>query len=101
MIPIQYVGVQDCENAKISSDEALLYALANGDYNQYGQEGGYAVIHAAQLVPDLLGASKSFNALAAAYLALWPYGSGLFHQEHAQKLTFPDYIQWTLQYHDK
>ena len=83
MIPIQYVGVQDCEHAKISSDEALLYALVNGDDNRYGQEGGYAVIHAAQPVPDLPGASKLFDALAAAYPALWPYGSGLFHQERA------------------
>jgi hypothetical protein len=31
VIPIQYVGVQDCEQAKMSMNEILLYALANAD----------------------------------------------------------------------
>ena len=74
IIPIQYVGVQDCDKARISTNEILLYALANADDDKYGHEGGYAVIHSAQPVPDLPGASKSFDALAGAYPVLWPYG---------------------------
>jgi len=101
VIPIQYLGVQDCEEAKLSANEVLLYALANADDDRYGHEGGYAVIHSAQPVPDLPGASKSFDALAAAYPALWPYGRGLYHAERPQKLSFQEYIRWTLQYHDK
>jgi hypothetical protein len=31
VIPIQYIGVHDCELAKITSNEVLLYALANAD----------------------------------------------------------------------
>ena len=80
VIPIQYVGVQDCEQAKMSTNEVLLYALANADDDRYGHEGGYAVIHSAQPVPDLPGASESFDALAGAYPALWRYGRGLYHE---------------------
>ena len=79
----------------------LLYALANADDNRYGNEGGYAIIHGAQPVPDLPGASKSFDALAAAYPVLWPYGRGLFHEGRPRKLNFNEYIRWTLQYFDK
>ena len=101
VIPMQYIGVEDCEQAKMSANEVLLYALANADDNRYGNEGGYAVIHGAQPIPDLPGASKSFDALAGAYPVLWPYGRGLYHQYRVRKLSFQDYIQWTLEYHDK
>lgn len=101
MIPIQYIGVQDCEDAKMSTNEVLLYALANADDDRYGHEGGYAIIHSAQPVPDLPGATKSFDALAGAYPTLWPYGQGLFHQNRPRKIGFQDYIRWTLQYYDK
>lgn len=101
VIPIQYVGVPDCEQAKMSTNEVLLYALANADDDRYGHEGRYAVIHSAQPVPDLPGASKSFDALEGAYPALWPYGSGLFHNTRSRKIGFQEYIRWTLQYHDK
>ena len=66
-----------------------------------GMRGGYAVIHGAQPIPDLPGASVSFDALAAAYPVLWPYGHGLFHETQPQKLSFPEYIRWTIQYFDK
>lgn len=79
----------------------LLYALANADDDRYGHEGGYAVIHSSQPVPDLPGANKSFDALAAAYPVLWPYGRGLFHDDRPRKLSFAEYIRWTLKYHDK
>jgi hypothetical protein len=59
------------------------------------------VIHGSQPIPDLPGANKSFNALAAAYPVLWPYGQGLFHEERLQKLSFVEYICWTLRYHNK
>ena len=101
MIPIQYVGVEDCDQAKMSMNEVLLYALANADDDRYGKEGGYAVIHSGRPVPDLPGASKSFDALAGAYPVLWPYGRGLYHQDRVQRLNFHDYIQWALEYHDK
>ena len=101
VIPMQYIGVEDCEQAKMSANEVLLYALANVDDNRYGNEGGYAVIHGAQPIPDLPGASKSFDALAGAYPVLWPYGRGLYHQYRVRKLSFQDYIRWTLEYHDK
>ena len=52
-------------------------------------------------MPDLPGVTKSFDALAGAYPVLWPYGRGLYHQNRSQKLNFHDYIQWTLEYHDK
>ena len=45
VIPIQFVGVQDCEEAKMTTNEVLLYALANADDDRYGREGGYAIIH--------------------------------------------------------
>jgi hypothetical protein len=93
--------VQDCDQAKMTSNEELLYALANADDERYGREGGYAVIHSAQPVPDLPGASESFDALAAAYPVLWPYGKGLYHDIRSRKLSFEEYIRWTLQYHDK
>lgn len=101
VIPIQYIGVQDCEQAKMTTNEILLYALANADDDRYGHEGGYAVIHGAQPIPDLPGASKSFDALAAAYPVLWPYGRGLYHDDRSRKIGFQEYIRWTLQYHDK
>ena len=101
MIPIQYVGVQDCEQAKMSTNEVLLYALANADDDRYEREGGYAIIHSAQPVPDLPGASESFDALAGAYPVLWPYGRGLYHENRERKISFHDYIRWMLQYHDK
>jgi hypothetical protein len=47
----------------MSTNEVLLYALANADDDRYEHEGGYAIIHGAQPIPDLPGASKSFNAL--------------------------------------
>ena len=81
MIPIQYIGVHDCETAKMTTNEVLLYALANAEDDRYGHEGGYAVIRGSQPIPDLPGASKSFDALAAAYPVLWPYGCGLFHDD--------------------
>ena len=98
---MQYLGVQDCEEAKMTTNEVLLHALANADDDRYGHEGGYAIIHSAQPVPDLPGASKTFDALAAAYPVLWPYGRGLFHQDRPRKLSFHDYIRWTLQFFDK
>jgi hypothetical protein len=61
----------------MTTNEALLYALVNVDNKRYGHEGGYAIIHGSQPVPDLPCTSRSFNALAAAYFALWPYGCGL------------------------
>ena len=82
-------------------NEVLLYALANADDDRYGREGGYAIIHSGQPVPDLPGVTKSFDVLAGAYPVLWPYGRGLYHQDRSQKLNFHDYIQWTLEYHDK
>ena len=85
VIPIQYVSVQDCDHVKLSINEVLLYA----------------VIHRAQPVPDLSGVSVSFDALAAAYPVLWPYGCGLFHETQPQKLSFPECICWTIQYFDK
>jgi hypothetical protein len=93
--------VQDCDQAKMTSNEELLYALANADDERYGREGGYTVIHSAQPVPYLPGASESFDALAAAYPVLWPYGKGLYHDIRSRKLSFEEYIRWTLQYHDK
>jgi hypothetical protein len=101
VIPIQYVGVQDCDRAKMTSNEALLYALANADDDRYGNEGGYAVIHGSQPVPDLPGASKSFDALAGAFPVLWPYGRGLYHDRRRRKISFQEYIQWALQYYDR
>ena len=71
---MQYVGVQDCEHAKMTSNEMLLYALANADDDRYGHEGGYAIVHGSEAVADLPGASKSFDALAGAFPILWPYG---------------------------
>ena len=101
VIPIQYIGVHDCEEAKLSANEVLLYALANADDDRYGHEGGYAIIHGGQAVPDLPGANKSFDALAAAYPVLWPYGRGLFHETRRRKIGFQEYIRWALQYYDK
>jgi hypothetical protein len=85
----------------MSTNEVLLYALANADDDRYGHEGGYAIIHGAQPIPDLPGATQSFDALAGAYPTLWPYGCGLFHQDRIRKLGFHEYIRWTLEYHDK
>lgn len=82
VIPIQYIGVHDCETAKMTTNEVLLYALANADDDWYRHEGGYAVIRGLQPIPDLPGASKLFDALAAVYPVLWPYGRGLFHDKH-------------------
>jgi hypothetical protein len=88
VIPIQYIGVQYCEQAKMSMNEVLLYALANADDNGYGHKGGYAIIHGAQPIPDLPGAKKSFDALAAAYPALWPYGEGYIMTTNCGRLVF-------------
>ena len=85
----------------MSTNEALLYTLANADDDRYGHEGGYAIIHSAQPVPDLPGANESFDALAGAYPVLWPYGRGLYHENRRRKIGFHEYIRWTLQYHDK
>jgi hypothetical protein len=74
----------------MTMNKVLLYALANVDNERYGHEGGYAIIHGSQLVPDLPCASKSFDALAVAYPALWPYRCRLFHNDHCQKLSLFD-----------
>jgi hypothetical protein len=92
VIPICFLGVQDCDQARLSTNEVLLYVLANANDSRYGHEGGYAVIHGAQAVPDLLVQSKSFDVLAAAYPVLWPYGCRLFHEEHPWKMTSSEYI---------
>ena len=73
-------------------NEVLLYALANADDDRYGNEGGYTVIHPAQPIPALPGARQSFDALAAAYPMLWPYGQGLYHVERNRKVGFQEYI---------
>ena len=85
----------------MSTNEVLLYALANADDDRYGHEGGYAVIHGAQPIADLPGARESFDTLAGAYPVLWPYGRGLYHEVRPRKLNFQEYIRWTLEYHDK
>jgi hypothetical protein len=77
----------------MTMNESLLYALANVEDDGYGRKGGYAVIHGSQPVPDLPGASKSFDALAGAYPTLWPYGKGLYHQTRQRKLGFQEYIR--------
>ena len=46
VIPIQYIGIHDCEMAKMMTNEVLLYVLANADDNRFSREGGYAVISA-------------------------------------------------------
>src|ERR1700734_1673066 len=101
VIPIQYIGVQDCDRAKMSMNEILLYALANADNEGGGGEGGYAILHSTRAVSDLPGVSQTFDALGAAYPTLWPYGRGLFHSTRTHKLSFQEYIRWTLEYHDK
>lgn len=101
MIPICYIGVQDCEQAKLTMNETSLFALANAENDRQEGEGGYAVVHSAWLVPDLPGIHQSFDALAAAYPTLWPYGRGLYHADRPHKLSFQEYIRWTLEYHDK
>jgi hypothetical protein len=82
-------------------NETLLYALANADDDRYGHEGGYAVIHGGKPLPDLPGASKVFDALGGAYPLLWPYGRGLYHEQRPVRISFHEYIHWTLQYRDK
>ena len=74
--------MQDCDQAKVMTNEALLYALAHADKDKYGHKGGYAIIYGNQPIPDLPDASKFFDTLAAAYPTLWPYGHGLFHENH-------------------
>ena len=76
----------------MTTNETLLYALANADDERYGHEGGYTVIYGSRPVPDLPGATKSFDALAAAYPMLWPYGRGLYHETRERKLGFQEYI---------
>ena len=62
---------QTCQK---SMNEMLLYALANADDDRYGHEGGYAIIHGAQPVPDLPGASKSFDSSAKLQMSVAPFG---------------------------
>ena len=46
VIPIQYIDMQDCDQAKVMTNEAFLYALANADNDKYRHEGGYGLFTA-------------------------------------------------------
>jgi thiaminase len=46
--------------------------------------------------------SNKFDALAAAFPILWPYGEGRWDiTDHQRKLSFTEYVRWALQYHDR
>jgi Helitron helicase-like domain at N-terminus len=111
VIPLQFLGVHDVDVNQLSSNEILLHALVNLRNEDPDMEGGYAVRHGSVPIFDLPISSEArqstifhnkFDVLAAAFPLLWPYGEGRWDiLDRQRKLSFTEYVRWTLQYHDR
>jgi hypothetical protein len=111
VIPLQFLSVEDIDFTQLSLNELLLHAMSNLSNEDPDVEGGYAIRHARNPVFDLPISTMErrstmftdkFDAFAAAYPVLWPYGEGRWDIiDRRQKLSFTEYVRWALRYHDR
>lgn len=110
VVPLQYLGVCNTDLSKASTHELMMYALAN--LQDEGQEGAYAVRHAARPTSDFGRAPKTAtaevkaareegNPMPAAFPVLFPYGEGGFEASRPVAVSFLQHIRWALQYYDR
>jgi hypothetical protein len=108
---LQFLGVEDVDVDRLSSNELFLHALVNLKNDDETIEGGYAVRHGKDPVFDLpiaaqdrrsMTFSDKFDVFAAAFPMLWPYGEGRWDiVNRPRKLSFMEYVRWALQYFDR
>lgn len=105
---MQYLGITDTDLRNVSTNELMLYALANLNRECSEKEGGYAVRPSRFPVVDfgqptnIHTMRKPFrNPLMAAYPILWPYGVGGIETERPIKISFKEHVRWALQYYDR
>ena len=102
---MQYCGVTDTDLTKVSTNELMMYALANLGDDQ--QEGGYVVrvrrpvSEFGQVLPGKVEGLRPRNPLMAAFPLLWPYGRGGIESDWPEHVGFGMHIRWALQYHDR
>ncbi|KAG9015584.1 hypothetical protein FRB94_000189 [Tulasnella sp. JGI-2019a] len=111
VVPLQFLGITDTDLSKASTQELMLYALANVMDESRG-EGGYAVRHSNNAVNDFgrprRGASEqereflqSHNPMTSAFPGLFPYGEGGIEANRDVPVSFTNHVRWALQYYDR
>lgn len=114
VIPLQVSGTVDTDLSKLTTNEMMLWGLAN--LWREGHEGGYCIRHGRQPVNDF-GRPQSHRAVNSppepepeadqsnffekAFPCLFPFGCGGIEGGQEVPLTFREHIQWTLQYFDR
>jgi hypothetical protein len=103
VIPLQYCGVSDTDLSWVSTNELMMYALAN--IADEKDEGGYVVRHVRNAsdfgrTPDGKKEAPGKIPLMAAYPCLWPYGKGGIECDRPVNVRFGEHTRWALQYHD-
>src|SRR5262245_55954163 len=97
VIPLQYCGVSDTDLSHVSTNELMMYALANTAAKQ--DEGGYVVRHVRNAsdfgrTPDRKKEAPGKNPLMGAYPCLWPYGEGGVECDRPVNVRFGEHIRW-------
>ena len=105
VIPLEKVGVMDTDMSHLSSNEMMMWAMAN--LGRQDQEGAYVVQHGNQPVcdfPEQHGRDvidiEWPNFFEKAFPCLFPYGYGGLEADRELVVSFDEHIQWALQYHD-
>lgn len=98
MIPLQYLGVHDVDQAQIPDSQLANYGLAN--LWSQGREGGYAVQHDWNALSEFPSATQA-SIWELTYPDLYPFGYGGPENPRRRKLSLTEYAQWALQYEDR
>ncbi|EKM53754.1 uncharacterized protein PHACADRAFT_198176 [Phanerochaete carnosa HHB-10118-sp] len=123
VIPLQISGTKDTDMSKLSSNELMLWGLAN--LWKEGKEGAYAVRHERQPVstfgrsrkrpgsacdeaeqsePECIPTGKvspnELNFFERAFPCLYPYGCGGIEGYQPNLIDFLEHVRWSLAYHD-
>lgn len=104
--PLQISGGVDSDISKLTTNEMMLWALANL-WNEC-KEGGYSVRHGKRPVRDF-GYPKDActldpnhqNYFERAFPILFPYGVGGIEGEQEVAVEFNEHVRWAMQYHDR
>lgn len=95
----------------MSTEELLLHSLANVNPHNPDVEGGYAVRHGRQPVPDFpqprpdaaVGNQAQIDAInysVYAFPCLYPYGEGGIEAERTEPVSFAEHVRCNLHNHD-
>lgn len=103
VVPLQATGVIDIDLTKVSSDELMLWGLAN--LTEEDKEGAYAVRHGRQPVHDFTSKQSSTqgvdNLFEKAFPCLFPYGQGGLEGNRSRGVDFQEHARWLMRYHDR